>query len=93
MLKKKKELHFREFPGDPGVRTQHFHCHDQGSISGQKTKPCTIWRNIIQAVDSPSRLRGDGACEPFYGPHHITVTAIQHLVSASQAFSMYFHNP
>ena len=38
MLKKKKELHFREFPGDPGVRTQHFHCHDQGSISGQKTK-------------------------------------------------------
>ena len=24
---KKKELHFREFPGGPGFRMQHFHSH------------------------------------------------------------------
>ena len=50
LKKKKKELHFKEFPGDPGVRTQHFHCHDQGSIPGQKTK-------TLQTVQCGQKIR------------------------------------
>ena len=43
-------MHFKEFPGDPGVRTQHFHCHDQGSIPGQKTK-------TLQTVQCGQKIR------------------------------------
>ena len=40
LLKRKnnQDLQFREFPGSPVVRTQHFHCHGPGSIPGQETQ-------------------------------------------------------
>ena len=36
-------LSCQEFPGGPVVKTEHFHCHSQGSIPGQGT-------NIPKAV-------------------------------------------
>ena len=40
--KNNQDLQFREFPGSPVVRTQHFHCHGPGSIPGQETQiSCT----------------------------------------------------
>ena len=36
--KNNQDLQFREFPGSPVFRTQHFHCHGPGSIPGQETQ-------------------------------------------------------
>ena len=48
--KKKKKLHFREFPGGPGFRTQRFHGLGQGSIPGWGTK-------ILQTVQCGQKIR------------------------------------
>ena len=37
-VRKYKEEQDREFPDDPGVRTQYFHCRGPGSIPCQGTK-------------------------------------------------------
>ena len=45
--KNNQDLQFREFPGSPVVRTQHFHCHGPGSIPGQETQ--ISWAEHYQA--------------------------------------------
>ena len=42
----KNELHYREFPGSPVVRTLRCHCHGLGSIPGWGTKiPQATWHS------------------------------------------------
>ena len=43
-------MHFREFPGGPGFRTQCFHGHGQGSIPGWGTQ-------ILQTVQRGQKIR------------------------------------
>ena len=43
-------MHFREFPGGPGFRTQCFHGHGQGSIPGWGTQ-------ILQTVHRGQKIR------------------------------------
>ena len=45
-----KELHFREFPGGPGFRTQCSHGHGQGSIPGWRTQ-------ILQTVQCGQKIK------------------------------------
>ena len=43
-------MHFREFPGGPGFRTQCSHGHGQGSIPGWRTQ-------ILQTVQCGQKIR------------------------------------
>lgn len=53
-----KDKEYKEFPGGPVIRTQHVHCHSQGSVPGWGAKNHIEPYTKVTSLEPYTKVRG-----------------------------------